>query len=98
MQWPRARSKIMAAHVLLTGVTGFVGKVVLYDLLRRGAELGVGRVSVLVRPKKSRHGSTQTPAERFESSVARAEIFRQLPDGWQERVRVLGGELEQPDL
>ena len=41
----------MAAHVLLTGVTGFVGKVVLYDLLRRREELGIGRVSVLVRPK-----------------------------------------------
>src|SRR5262245_29926316 len=88
----------MAAHVLLTGVTGFVGKVVLYDLLRRSAELGVGRVSVLVRPKASRHGSTQTPAERFESSVARAEIFRQLPEGWQARVRVVGAELEQADL
>lgn len=88
----------MAAHVLLTGVTGFVGKVVLYDLLRRSAELGVARVSVLVRPKASRHGSTQTPAERFESSVARAEIFRQLPAGWQQHVRVVGGELEQEDL
>lgn len=88
----------MAAHVLLTGVTGFVGKVVLYDLLRRSAELGVERVSVLVRPKTSRHGSTQSPAERFENGVARAEIFRQLPAGWQARVRVVGGELEQPDL
>lgn len=85
-------------HVLLTGVTGFVGKVVLYDLLRRSAELGVGRVSVLIRPKVSRHGSTKTPAERFESSVARSEIFRQLPVGWGKQVQVVGADLEKADL
>ena len=52
----------MSVHVLLTGVTGFVGKVVLYELLRRREELGISRVSVLVRPKASRHGSAQSPA------------------------------------
>jgi fatty acyl-CoA reductase len=88
----------MALHVLLTGVTGFVGKVVLYDLLRKSHELGISRVSVLVRPKASRHGSTQKPDERFESGVARAEIFRQLPAGWEKRVRVVGANLEQADL
>jgi alcohol-forming fatty acyl-CoA reductase len=88
----------MTMHVLLTGVTGFVGKVVLYDLLRRSEELGIARFSVLVRPKASRHGSTQAPADRFDSGVARAEIFRQLPAGWDKRVRVVSANLEQPDL
>jgi alcohol-forming fatty acyl-CoA reductase len=88
----------MKRHVLLTGVTGFVGKVVLYDLLKRSEELGIARVSVLVRPKASRHGSTQAPAERFANGVARAEIFRQLAPGWERRVTVVGAELEQPDL
>lgn len=88
----------MTAHVLLTGVTGFVGKVVLYDLLRQSDELGISRVSVLVRPKASRHGSTQAPAERFTNGVARAEIFRQLPVGWENRVRVVSANLEAPDL
>jgi alcohol-forming fatty acyl-CoA reductase len=88
----------MTLHVLLTGVTGFVGKVVLYDLLRRSDEPGIARVSVLVRPKASRHGSTQAPADRFTNGVARAEIFRQLPVGWEKRVRVVGANLEQADL
>jgi uncharacterized protein YbjT (DUF2867 family) len=33
-----------ARAVLLTGATGFVGKVVLYELLRRREELGIERV------------------------------------------------------
>src|SRR6187402_2326170 len=88
----------MTRHVLLTGVTGFVGKVVLYDLLKQSAELGIERVSVLVRPKSSRHGAPQSPPERFASNVARSEIFRQLPAGWGDRVRVVGADLEKPGL
>ena len=45
---------------LLTGVTGFLGKVVLEELLRRREELGVERVHVVIRPRKQR-----SPAERF---------------------------------
>ena len=88
----------MTRHVLLTGVTGFVGKVVLYDLLQRRAELGIERVSVLVRAKSSRHGAPQSPAERFASNVARSEIFRQLPAGWSDLVRVVGADLEKPGV
>ena len=40
------------AHVLITGATGFVGKVVLEEMLRRRLELGVEQVYVVVRPKK----------------------------------------------
>ena len=87
----------MTRHVLLTGVTGFVGKVVLYDLLKR-ADLGIERVSVLVRSKSSRHGTPQSPAERFASSVVRSEIFRQLPANWVDRVRVVGADLEKPGV
>jgi len=36
---------------LLTGVTGFLGKVVLEELLRRREELGVDRVHLLIRPR-----------------------------------------------
>jgi thioester reductase-like protein len=38
------------AELLLTGGTGFLGKVVLDELLRRRAELGLARVYVLARP------------------------------------------------
>jgi alcohol-forming fatty acyl-CoA reductase len=86
------------SHVLLTGVTGFVGKVVLFDLLSQREKLGIERVSVLIRSKPSRHGSPQSPAERFQSAVARSEIFRALPTGWEARVRVVGANLEQAGL
>jgi len=41
----------MKHHVLLTGVTGFVGKVVLWQLMTQREELGIGKVSVLIRSK-----------------------------------------------
>jgi len=83
--------------VLLTGVTGFVGKVVLHDLLARGAELGVERVQVIIRPSKTRDGQTVAPATRFARQVANAAVFEGLPEGWQSRVEVLGGDLEVAD-
>lgn len=90
----------MKHHVLLTGVTGFVGKVVLWQLLNRKEELGISRISVLVRSKggKKASSSTQTPAERFASKVAGSEIFRSLPEGWRNLVHVVSADLEQPDL
>jgi fatty acyl-CoA reductase len=88
----------MNHHVVLTGVTGFVGKVVLWQLLERRVELGIARVSVLVRSKPSRSGPAQTPAERFASTVAGSEIFRRLPEGWRTFVNVVAADLEQPDL
>jgi fatty acyl-CoA reductase len=102
----------MKHHVLLTGVTGFVGKVVLWQLLNQKEKLGISRISVLVRSKggsvlgaggkgaagKKSSSSTQTPAERFASKVAGSEIFRTLPDGWRNLVSVVDADLERPDL
>lgn len=103
----------MKHHVLLTGVTGFVGKVVLWQLLTRREELGIDKVSVLIRSKSgsSRGGKKaaksdaaakkpagQSPAERFANKVANSEIFRSLPDGWRDLVQVVSADLEQADL
>ena len=91
-------------HVLLTGVTGFVGKVVLWQLLDRRQELGIERVSVLVRckspgKKKSAEGQpSQAAAERFDSKVGGSEIFKRLPPGWRSLVSVVQADLELPDL
>lgn len=81
----------MSRHVLLTGVTGFVGKVVLETLLRQGVE----RVSVLVRTSKDRQGRVHSAQERF-AKVARAACFANLPAGWTDSVEVVSGDLEQP--
>lgn len=85
-----------SAHVLLTGVTGFVGKVVLEELLRRRSELGIAGVTVLVRPSKNRQGEVIEPAARFMDTVAKAEVFRGLEAGWTRLVEVVACDLEKP--
>lgn len=86
----------LKAHVLLTGVTGFVGKVVLSDLMRRKDELNLGSVTVLVRHKKARDGKEVSPADRFAQKVAPAKVFEDLPEGWLKAVEVVAGDLEKP--
>ncbi|HEX9604940.1 MAG TPA: AMP-binding protein [Myxococcales bacterium] len=60
-------------EILLTGVTGFLGKVALVMLLDRYPE--IGRVHVLVRPRAG--GSAE---DRFFGKVACAPPFRPLQD------------------
>ena len=78
---------------LLTGVTGFLGKVVLEELLRRRDELGLERVHVIIRSRKQ-----LSPEERFEQEVACSPCFSRLPPGWTEAVSVVEGALERPCL
>jgi len=64
-------------HVLVTGVTGFLGKVwlgMLLDLVP-----GIGRVSVLVRPPRRAKGDrTVAATARFEKIVATSPALRPL--------------------
>ena len=69
------------AVVLLTGATGFVGKVVLAELLRRCEALGIERVLALVRAKdqeasRSRRSPT---ASRGPGSGSRTALPDQAP-------------------
>lgn len=82
-----------APATLLTGVTGFLGKVVLEELLRTQGAQEPTRVYVLIRPR-GRRGAE----ERFRREVARSACFRHLPAGWTERVRIVPGDLALPDL
>jgi thioester reductase-like protein len=78
-----------AGHtVLLTGITGFVGKVVLHDLLQRRQELGIDRVLVLLRADN--HALAQA---RFRAKVLQSACFAAMPHGWEERVDVLAGDV-----
>ena len=84
-------------HVLVTGVTGFVGKVLLEKLLRCNPE--IARLYVLIRERKQKKGREEKylAATRFEKEVSGSPIFdrlrREIKNGeWSgfenERVRV----------
>lgn len=77
-------------QVLLTGATGFVGKVVLEELIRRRGELGVDTVYVVIRPKKGK-----APQERFDKEIASSRCFSLLPADWSRMVKPIVGELTQ---
>ncbi len=79
-------------HVLLTGGTGFVGKVLLAELLRRREELGIAAIYQLIRPRKERG-----PAERF-AEMASSPCFADLPEGWQAYCHVIPGNITEPEL
>jgi fatty acyl-CoA reductase len=82
-----------AREFLLTGVTGFVGKVVLEEVLRLTEELGVQRVHVVIR----RRGGVGAE-ERFRTEVASSPCFARLPRDWARAVSVFEGSLEKPGL
>ena len=65
-------------EIMITGVTGFLGKVALVMLLDRYPD--VGRVHVLVRPRAG-----GTADERFFNKVATAEPFRPLRAKYREK-------------
>ncbi|HKA13978.1 MAG TPA: SDR family oxidoreductase [Myxococcota bacterium] len=83
----------MTRTVLLTGATGFVGKVVLEEILRRRAPLGVARVFALVRA-----GSPEHAASRFRADVCNSACFSAHPSGWGEFVEPLPGDVTRLGL
>ncbi len=87
-------------QVLITGVTGFLGKVLLEKLLR--AVPGIGGITLLIRGK----GDSESAGERFRKEIASSSVFDRLrqedPHHWQqfcaERIHCLTGEVTQPFL
>jgi 1-acyl-sn-glycerol-3-phosphate acyltransferase len=88
---PKAPAR--SAVFFLTGVTGFLGKVVLEELLRRQEELAIERILVVIRPKGRRNAE-----DRFRREVAESPCLSGLPAQWAQRVTVLDGTLEKPQL
>ncbi|MDO8644481.1 MAG: SDR family oxidoreductase [bacterium] len=80
-------------HILLTGVTGFLGKVILEELVRRQEELGFEKISVLIR-----RGRKNTMARsRFKNEVVASRCFSKLKTGWEETIHVVEGDLSSPN-
>ena len=98
MQRIAVREAYAGKHILITGSTGFVGKVWLAMALSRLAE--VGRIYVLVR------GKGRSAEQRFEKIVNESMVFKPLHELHGERlsefissrVEVVAGDLSQPDL
>ena len=93
------RSALSGKHIMLIGVTGFIGKVWLVNTLMDLP--GIGRIYLLIRPQKS------NPAQRrFEKLVADSPVFDPLYTRYgaglakflRDRVQVVEGDVTQPDL
>lgn len=82
------------ARILLTGATGFLGKVVLEELLRRQEELGFEKIFLLIR--RGRKGDS--PHDRFQKEVRGSPCFSRLSSDWVQKVEVIPGDLSDPGL
>ncbi|MBT8081341.1 MAG: SDR family oxidoreductase [Gammaproteobacteria bacterium] len=79
--------------IVLTGATGFVGKVVLYELLRRREELGVEKVRLLIRA-----GRNSDATRRLQTEIASSRCFEDLDFDWQEYVEPIESDLSLPSV
>ena len=93
------RSAFRGKHILLIGVTGFIGKVWLANTLTDLPEIGC--VYLLIRRQKS-----YSAQSRFEKLVEESPVFDPLYERYgqrlskflNQRVRVIEGDVTQPDL
>jgi fatty acyl-CoA reductase len=76
------------ARILLTGCTGFVGKVVLEELLRRREELNIERIHLLIRPR-----GRKSPEDRFNRSLGASRAFSTLEPGWKKYCAPVAGDM-----
>jgi long-chain acyl-CoA synthetase len=95
----RVRESLAGRHILLIGVTGFIGKVWLVNLLEDVPK--IGKITLLVRRNRT------TPAQkRFEKILEESPAFDTLqerhgPGLWaflKEKVEVVEGDVSEPGL
>ena len=94
-----AREKLTNRHILLIGVTGFIGKVWLVDLLENVPN--IGKITLLIRRNR-----TTSAQRRFEKIVEESPTFDTLHDRHgrklgaflEEKVEVVEGDVSQPGL
>ncbi|KAJ5865294.1 uncharacterized protein N7529_007210 [Penicillium soppii] len=76
-------------YLLITGATGFLGKVVLEEIVRQEC----GQVFVLIRPREGRDA-----IRRFHDEIASSPCLALVRQGWEGSVEVVAGDLTLPDL
>jgi thioester reductase-like protein len=93
------RDALSQRHILLVGVTGFIGKVWLVDLLENVST--IGKITLLIRRNR-----TTSAQRRFEKIIEESPAFdtlqerygRQLGAFLKEKVEVVEGDVSQPGL
>jgi len=93
------RETLANRHILLIGVTGFIGKVWLVDLLENVS--GIGKITLLIRRNR-----TTSAQRRFEKIVEESPTFDTLQERYgrhlgaflKEKVEVVEGDVSQPGL
>jgi thioester reductase-like protein len=93
------RETLASKHIMLVGVTGFIGKVWLVDLLENVS--GIGKITLLIRRNR-----TTSAQRRFEKIVEESPTFDTLQDRYgrrlgaflKEKVEVVDGDVSQPGL
>ena len=93
------RETLANRHILLVGVTGFIGKVWLVDLLENVSN--VGKITLLIRRNR-----TTSAQRRFEKIVEESPTFdglqerygRRLGQCLKEKVEVVEGDVSRPGL
>ncbi|KAF9771663.1 hypothetical protein IL306_010692, partial [Fusarium sp. DS 682] len=78
--------------ILVTGATGFLGKVVVEELLRLREKHATNQVILLLRRKDSWDAQA-----RFEQHVASSPCFASLPHDWSQSIQVIEGDLASPN-
>ena len=91
-------------ELLVTGVTGLVGKALLEKILRDLPH--VRRVHLLIRERVTRNGRRVTPEERLQREILTSSAFDRLREAHgdeglaalvREKVRVVGGDLSEDE-
>jgi len=93
------RETLAGKHILLVGVTGFIAKVWLVELLEKIPE--IGKITVLIRRNR-----TTSAQRRFEKIVEESPVLDVLQEKYganlgaflQEKVDVVEGDMSQPGL
>jgi thioester reductase-like protein len=93
------RESLANRHILLVGVTGFIGKVWLVDLLENVS--GVSKITLLIRRNRTTSGQ-----RRFEKIVEESPTFdglherygRRLGAFLKDKIEVVEGDVSQPGL
>ncbi|KAH8655011.1 male sterility protein-domain-containing protein [Tricladium varicosporioides] len=76
------------ATIFLTGATGFLGKVVLSELLRQSIDLAIIKIIVLIRTKDKKSAKA-----RFLRELYKSPCFSDLSLGWPKLVQVVEGDV-----